>query len=74
LFRRAVDWWQSLGEETTVSINGMQYSDGRVEHAIVVFLDNDDKLSIGSASEAREIGAALMVAADEFDRWTAVQP
>ena len=57
-------------EYTTVQATAYQYTDGRIDDGSVreaphVYL-GDDALS---SSQARELAAALIVAADEVDGW-----
>jgi hypothetical protein len=48
---------------TTVDVVGVQYNDGRIERHVLVY-EPDDL----TAEQARELGAALIEAADEIER------
>ena len=53
-------------EDITVTVDGMQWSDGRVERSILVDQTHpDDPLT---PQQARELAAALVGAADEFEQ------
>jgi hypothetical protein len=53
----------STGGAFEVSIDGTQWSDGRIDRCISM---NDSELS---PSQARQLAAALSAAADEVDGW-----
>jgi hypothetical protein len=63
LYQRTFESWKHPACE--VSVLGQQFSDGRVERYILCDADTNEL----SAERAREIGAALMAAADEIDGW-----
>jgi len=48
---------------TTVDVIGVQYNDGQIERRVLVY-EPDDL----TAEQARELGAALIEAADQIER------
>jgi hypothetical protein len=51
-------------KDIDVYISGLQRPSGRVEREIVLHLDGDDAIT---AEQARQLGAALIAAADEAE-------
>ena len=64
---RLLEWGESFGsvEGVEVAIDGTQESNGDYARSVTVYSDDSVRLS---AVEARELAAALVAAADEFDR------
>ncbi|WP_221317472.1 hypothetical protein [Mycobacterium sp. AZCC_0083] len=64
---RDLEWWEKWCEDHTVAITGGQYSDGSVDRHIAVFDDDNGKITVNSAANARELAAALLEAAELMD-------
>lgn len=61
---RSVEWSRHDAGGVGVVIDGVQFADGRVSKAISLY-DTDRGLSV---SDARDLAAALVTAADELER------
>jgi hypothetical protein len=52
-----------------VLIDGTQHADGTIERSINVMEDGYERLMDLSSDRARQLGQALLAAADEIDGW-----
>jgi hypothetical protein len=65
---RAVRWWGRDDYDTSVYIDGTQYSDGRVERGITLYLGDNETVTITiSAESAANLTAALQEALTRWD-------
>jgi hypothetical protein len=55
--------------DVEVLIDGTQHADGTIERSINVMEDGYERLMDLSSDRARQLGQALLAAADEIDGW-----
>jgi hypothetical protein len=62
------DDWGNIGQPITVAIDGIQYDDGRARRGLAL-LDSSGEPLTGPLTphDARQLGAALIAAADDCD-------
>ena len=61
---------QDQGRDVIVQIDGTQRADGAATRRILVIDGNAEAIEL-SGGDARQLGRALIAAADEVDRWAA---
>jgi hypothetical protein len=61
--------WDIDGDEIAVDLSGRQYTDGRADLEVLVHLD-----AALTLAEARQLGMALLAAADNGEQWIAESP
>lgn len=67
---RSLTWSRHDAAGVGVNVDGLQYNDGQVSRSISLY-DTDKELT---SADARALAAALLEAADEYDRLEKVHP